>query len=89
MEFERYEVQGRQFEVAKQRIGSWRAFQLLKEAEQAEDIYGKIDAVMSIACYITDMQIDEFIEHCGGEDTPMTDVLQIASELVAAAYPKN
>ena len=89
MEFERYEVKGIWFDVNKQRVGSWHMFQLFQRAQKAADDFDKIDAVMSIACYITNLEPDEFIERCGGEDAPLTDVLEIASNLIAAAYPKN
>ena len=89
METERHDVLGVEFEVIKERIGSWHVFQLFQEAQKAADDYGKIDAVMSIACYITDLQPDEFIGKCGGEDAQLTRVLEIASTLISAAYPKN
>lgn len=89
METERHEVLGVEFDVNKERVGSWRMFQLFQAAQKSVDDFDKIDAVMSIACYITDMTADEFIEKCGGEDAPLTKVLEIASTLISEAYPKN
>lgn len=89
METERHEVSGVEFDVIKERIESWRAFQLFKTVQQAEDNVVKIDAVMEIACYITDMQLDEFIDKCGGVDVPIMKIIETASTLIAQAYPKN
>lgn len=89
METERHEVCGVEFEVIKERIGSWHVFQLFQEAQKTVDDFGKIDAVMKIACYITDSTPEEFIAKCGGEDAPLTNVLEIASTLIAESYPKN
>lgn len=83
------EVQGIPFHVETKKLSGWHVFNLLKKAKLAFDDYEKVSALVEIACYITGLSEDEFVEKCGGEDAPIQVVVSIATELISEAYPKN
>lgn len=85
----KYEVMGIEFEVIPEKLGGWHVFNLLKAVRTCEDDFDKVSALMEIACYITGMSEDEFVQKCGGDDVPVADVVGIATELITKAYPKN
>ena len=83
------EVMGIEFAVNTEKLSGWHVFNLLKKAKTVTDDYERVSAVIEIACYITELDEAEFIERCGGDDAPVQTVVQVATELIAAAYPKN
>ena len=88
-ERKQYEVQGIEFDVNADKLAGWKVFNMLKEARDADDEYDKVSAVMGIACYITECTEGEFVDKCGGEDAPVADIINVATQLIMAAYPKN
>ena len=86
---ERVTVNGIEFPIVSDRLGSWRTFGLLRDARMADDDYAKADSLMGIACYITGLDEGAFVEKCGGVDAPVSDVLTCAAEVIKEAYPKN
>lgn len=82
-------VQGIEFDVLTEKLGGWHVFNLLKKTRQVEDDYEKVSALIEIACYITGLSEDEFVEKCGGEDAPIAVIVGVATELIQEAYPKN
>jgi len=88
-ERKKVEVNGIEFDVSTEKLAGWHVFQLLKQARQNTNDYEQIDAVMEIVTYITGLTVDEFVDMCGGEDMPITDIMQTATALIMEAYPKN
>lgn len=89
MEQKSIEIGGAQFEVDAAKLGSWRVFNMLKKVRTSEDDFGRVDLLMEIACYITGLELDAFIEKCGGDEASAEHVISLASKLIMAAYPKN
>ena len=85
----RIDVNGLAFDIDEQKLGGWHVFQLLKNVRTIEDDYEKVSLLLEIACYITGLTEDEFIGKCGGEDTPIVEIVQTAVSLIQEAYPKN
>ena len=86
---EHCEVMGIGFDVITEKLTGWHVFNLLKKTRIALDDYEKVAALIEIACYITGLEEQEFIEKCGGDDVPVADVVAIATGLITQAYPKN
>ena len=86
---ERIEVNGVEFDILTERLNSWKAFQIMRDARATEDDYERTSALMEVTCYITGLDESEFIDKCGGADTSIMDVFKFVSEIIKAAYPKN
>ena len=85
----RVEVNGIGFDVLEDKLGGWHVFNLLKEVRTADDDYSRVAKLIEICCYVTGLQESEFVDKCGGEDAPISDVVQTAVDLITEAYPKN
>lgn len=85
----RIEVNGISFDVLEEKLGGWHVFNLLKDVRTSDDDYNRVAKLIEVCCYITGLDENGFIEKCGGDDTPITDVVQTAVDLITEAYPKN
>ena len=82
-------VNGEEFPVLTNKLGSWKVFRMLAAARKEEDEYEKAMDMLYIALFITGLSEDEFVEKCGGDDASVAQVLETAATIIAEAYPKN
>ena len=83
------EALGVEFTVDTEKLGGWHVFNLLKQAQSVTNSYEQVAALLEIACYITGLDEQEFVERCGGEDAPVQNIVATATEIITKAYPKN
>lgn len=87
----RREVDGLAFEVDEARLKSWRALRMMRGivANGGEFSVEALDAMLAFIAYTTDLDEDAIVEHCGGEEAPMEDVVSLVAKVSAEIYPKN
>ena len=83
------EANGVSFAVIPERLSGWHVFKLMKDAQTAQNDYERVSLLVEIACYLTGLSEEAFVDKCGGEDAPIENVVATATELISAAYPKN
>ena len=89
MEQRTVEIEGIEFTIDTSKLGTWRSFNIVKKAYAANDDYQRIDSLIEIACYITDLTEQELIEKCGGDEVSLERVVTVVSQLIAETYPKK
>lgn len=85
------EVDGLGFEVDEKRLKSWRALRMMRGivAGGGEFSVEALDAMLGFIAYTTDLDEDAIVEHCGGDEAPMEDVVALVARIAAEIYPKN
>lgn len=85
------EVDGLSFEVDERRMRSYRALRLMRAivAQDGEFSVEALDAMIAFIEYVTDLDEDAIVEHCGGDEAPMEAVVALVARICAGLYPKN
>lgn len=87
----RREVDGLAFEVDEKRLKSWRALRMMRGIVGNGEGFSveALDAMLGFIAYVTDLDEDAIVEHCGGDEAPMEDVVALVARIAAEIYPKN
>lgn len=83
-------VRGHTFNVDDRRLTSWKAFKLVASLDDEKSSgFGKVQAAIELMEFITDLDADAVVESLGGDMANPVEVMQVVTEIVAGAYPKN
>lgn len=81
-------VDGLEVAINEKRVKSWRAFKMVSK------LNGDLNPdsarlMLDFVSYVTDCDEDAIVEHCGGDDASMEDVIRTAAQIMNECYPKN
>ena len=69
---------------------SWRAFKQLRVLNDPEaDSMAKMDAAIAYAGLVAALDEDAIVEMAGGEGAQVADVMEVVTQIIAKAAPKN
>ena len=83
------DIEGLAVTVYPEKAKTWKAYRILSDAMHSPDDMKRFDSLLALVEYVTDVDEGAIIEHCGGDDAPIEDVVRIASKIVAECTPKN
>ena len=83
------DVEGLTVTVDTVKAGSWDAFKLLRKAREASTDLEQFDVLQELVEFATDATEERIVNHLGGKDAQMLDVVRIMSQIAAGCYPKN
>lgn len=83
------EVDGHQLEIDEKRLKSLKAFRLIERSETSDNNMERLGAMIDMVEYIAGISEDDLLEMCGGELTPIDEVMEFVTKVIGNCYPKN
>lgn len=81
-------VDGLEVAINEKRIKSWQAFKIVSKLN-GEFNMDTAQLMFEFISYVTDCDEAAIVEHCGGEDAQLEDVVRTAAQIINECYPKN
>lgn len=82
------EIDGLEVEIDYDKTSSWAAFRIATKLN-GEINADSIDAMMAFIDQVTSVNEQIIVEHCGGADANIVDVMTLASKILTECYPKK
>jgi hypothetical protein len=77
-------------EIDQEAATSWRAFKYLRVLNgEDSDAVAKMDAAIGYAGLVAHMSEEDIVELAGGDDAQVADVMEIVTNIISKATPKN
>ena len=87
---EKKEIDGLEFTVDRDKAGSWGALKMLRRARDLQDDgVGQLDALLELVGYVTDVDVEAIVAHCGGDSAQVKDVAILTGKIISECFPKN
>lgn len=81
-------IDGLKVNIDQAKASDWHSFSLLRKANNA-DQFDQLAVLLELIEYITDVDEAAIVEHLGGDTAQASEVIELVSEIIKAATPKN
>ena len=67
---------------------SWKAFKMFSSLSSDMD-FESMQRMMDFIAFCTDTDEDAIVEHCGGENASIDDVVNVVAKIISECFPKK
>ena len=83
-------VDGMTIRIDESKLYSWRGYQIVKKLRGVEEITpDSFDVMLEYIAFVTDADENAIVEHLGGDDAQVVDVITLAAHIINELKIKN